>query len=256
METDKPTEKKRLYIDKTKFNGKWYYIYRGERYFSRGTKKLHRIVWEHYNGRIPDGYHIHHKDSNTRNNDIKNLACIEASEHLSYHSKEYHKKIKKKLRHILTKLEIRQVSGTSQKKAESGTENTLKQLDLETLYMINLSADFAEKNTNLQMLAKNFVAISVNLLKGEKTVQIKLKQSALFAKKNLTQTNTNQQKLVLVNVQEVIGQKIGLNDVYDISVNNTHEYFANGLLVHNCIDAGRYSIMDKMKKKTLDISLA
>jgi hypothetical protein len=33
--------------------------------------------------------------------------------------------------------------------------------------------------------------------------------------------------------------------VYDLNVDTTHEYFANGLLVHNC-DALRYGIFSKL----------
>ena len=33
--------------------------------------------------------------------------------------------------------------------------------------------------------------------------------------------------------------------VYDLNVDTTHEYFANGLLVHNC-DAMRYGIFSKL----------
>ena len=32
-------------------------------------KRLHRCVWEYYNGEIPKGYHIHHKDNDKSNND-------------------------------------------------------------------------------------------------------------------------------------------------------------------------------------------
>jgi hypothetical protein len=30
--------------------------------------------------------------------------------------------------------------------------------------------------------------------------------------------------------------------VYDIMVEDCHEYFANGILVHNCLDALRYAV--------------
>lgn len=71
------------------FNGKEYHRYKGERYFTRGTKKLHRVVWEFYNGKIPKGYHIHHKDENTANNDISNLEMLSCSEHLKLHALEH-----------------------------------------------------------------------------------------------------------------------------------------------------------------------
>ena len=53
----------------------------------RGTIQLHRAVWEYYNGTIPEGCHIHHIDGDKDNNDITNLECISAKEHLSMHSK-------------------------------------------------------------------------------------------------------------------------------------------------------------------------
>lgn len=64
-------------------------------------ERLHCYVWRYFNGPIPDGYHIHHKDENKGNNEIDNLACVPVSEHTSYHSKKYsatHKEeIKKRL---------------------------------------------------------------------------------------------------------------------------------------------------------------
>ena len=30
--------------------------------------------------------------------------------------------------------------------------------------------------------------------------------------------------------------------VYDLTVEDAHEFFANGVLVHNCIDATRYAL--------------
>lgn len=32
-------------------------------------KRLHVYVWEHFNGTIPKGYEIHHKDFNKKNNE-------------------------------------------------------------------------------------------------------------------------------------------------------------------------------------------
>ena len=53
-----------------------------------GTK-LHRAIWEKYTGQsIPDGYHIHHIDGNTFNNDISNLVCVSEKEHLSLHAQK------------------------------------------------------------------------------------------------------------------------------------------------------------------------
>jgi hypothetical protein len=70
------------------FEGKKYFLYRNERYFSKGGKRLHVEVWKFYNGEVPKNYHVHHKDGNTWNNEISNLDCIEAFKHLSEHAKQ------------------------------------------------------------------------------------------------------------------------------------------------------------------------
>ena len=50
--------------------------------------RMHRYVWEYYNGEIPDGYQIHHKDRDKGNNDISNLELIPFSAHAKLHSTE------------------------------------------------------------------------------------------------------------------------------------------------------------------------
>lgn len=52
-------------------------------------ERLHCFVWRMHNGEIQDGYHIHHKDENKRNNDIENLCCIPGKLHATYHLSEY-----------------------------------------------------------------------------------------------------------------------------------------------------------------------
>ena len=49
---------------------------------------MHRYVWYFYNGEIPKGYHVHHKDGDKANNSIDNLECIDGYEHLSQHTLE------------------------------------------------------------------------------------------------------------------------------------------------------------------------
>lgn len=42
----------------------------------------------------------------------------------------------------------------------------------------------------------------------------------------------------------VIGESV--EDTYDIEVEGAHEFFANGVLAHNCIDAARYVVLEKI----------
>lgn len=54
-------------------------------YFSRSGCFYHVALWVKHNGPIPDGHHIHHRDHNPLNNDIRNLICLSASQHASEH---------------------------------------------------------------------------------------------------------------------------------------------------------------------------
>ena len=87
---------KELGMQKIIFNGHTYYQERTGYYsLSKQIKqknpemerRLHRAVWKFYNGEIPKGYHIHHKDQNKNNNDISNLELISPSEHSKLHQK-------------------------------------------------------------------------------------------------------------------------------------------------------------------------
>lgn len=46
---------------------------------------LHRLIYEHEKGKIPQGYQIHHKDGNKLNNSIENLEALTPYEHRQRH---------------------------------------------------------------------------------------------------------------------------------------------------------------------------
>ena len=71
---------------------KYYFKYTTRNEERKGTRQLHRAVWEYYNGEIPPGYQVHHVDGDIDNNDISNLECLPTREHLSRHAKENGKK--------------------------------------------------------------------------------------------------------------------------------------------------------------------
>ena len=58
-------------------------------YIRKNGVMVHRIVWERENGRIPDGFQVHHKDGNKENNNIDNLELLSALEHKRIHSECY-----------------------------------------------------------------------------------------------------------------------------------------------------------------------
>lgn len=74
------------------FNGKTFRLYPGERYFSRGTTRLHRKVWEFYHGVAPPGFDIHHRDEDRNNNQIENLMLLPQGAHRANHAREWHRR--------------------------------------------------------------------------------------------------------------------------------------------------------------------
>ena len=94
------------YIEKTKYayfngykftkdNNTGYYL---SSLINGKRVRLHRYVWEYYNGAIPKGYHIHHKDHNKDNNDIDNLELLTEKEHKQRHMDEMSEELKQKYR--------------------------------------------------------------------------------------------------------------------------------------------------------------
>ena len=51
------------------------------------NKRLHRLIWESYNGEVPEGMVIHHIDGNKTNNNISNLEALSKSTHTTLHNK-------------------------------------------------------------------------------------------------------------------------------------------------------------------------
>lgn len=64
------------------FDGGLYRVWPSSPYYTRGGKFIHRDVWRTAFGPIPTGCHIHHRDSDLRNNQLSNLECLPAAEHL------------------------------------------------------------------------------------------------------------------------------------------------------------------------------
>jgi hypothetical protein len=72
-----------------------------------------------------------------------------------------------------------------------------------------------------------------------------LPKSALFAEKSFVPTSIKTEPIAA----ECVLQRLDIvavedRQVFDIQVADMHEFFANGVLVHNCIDAARYALQD------------
>lgn len=87
----------------------------------------------------------------------------------------------------------------------------------------------------------NFVQINANQHGAENLALMMKKGSAHNAKVNLYVTNTVKKNVVADHVRIVKEIPLELC-VYDLTVKDCHEFFANGILVSNCIDSIRYAL--------------
>jgi len=135
--------------------------------------------------------------------------------------------------------ELKQLkNGINQSRVSNGIVNTLKDLNSDLLNMVKGHVMFVIQNMKRIKQTKNFVQINVNHNLEETKGLIILKRTVPYVQESLLLTNIVKHKLVDVYVEEIQDQK-----VYDLMVDKNHEYFANEILVHNCIDSLRYSFM-------------
>lgn len=69
------------------FDGKRFTKDEKSGYYLNSTMRIrmHRYVWEYYNGKIPEGFEIHHIDRDKSNNEISNLEMLSKAEHKAEH---------------------------------------------------------------------------------------------------------------------------------------------------------------------------
>lgn len=139
-----------------------------------------------------------------------------------------------------------QQNGINPKPAENGINNTLKILILGIIHTVLRFVKFAAKSLKKWLHIKDFALMFVSLNIDEIKEQTILRKFVNFAVQNLLQTNIKKCDFVPDNVEAVTcGNKE--ETVYNITVDEEHEFFANGILVHNC-DALRYALNPYIQK--------
>lgn len=171
----------------------------------------------------------------------------------------------KKYLHNVERTWLKQVNmplgGMAQKKAGNGIVSTLKN-NLQTQSQRSSSVNGAERRfLQCRMELTDSVQTSARL-HTDITQELTTKcGNANGAVENLLQTNTVEHGTVAkvaaesilqaseIKKIEIISENIA--SVYDLEVEDMHEFFANGVLVHNCIDAARYYVLGELLGKIM-----
>jgi len=145
------------------------------------------------------------------------------------------KKIQNGLKNFIVKVLRKQKNGISQKRELNGIENKLKTLASVKKLLVLESVKFAIMNSCQKKQHKDSVLTTVKVNTEEITNLMMSLKSVVFANLNLKSISIQEQELAQVVVSPSYQAR-----VYDLMVDEQHEYFANGVLVHNCIDPLRY----------------
>ena len=144
-------------------------------------------------------------------------------------------------------LDLKLQNGINQMKVELGTKNITKKLKTFFTKILGLKiVRFVIKNLLLKHTTAYSAQTLVNLPTEEKMVLIMKKDNVLSVTKPLLQTNIVKSKIVVNRVvQNIDIMKQSQEEVFDLTIEDEHEYFANGVLAHNCLDSVRYAVYTK-----------
>lgn len=130
-------------------------------------------------------------------------------------------------------------SGINLKREETGTNSTQKNLgrrwNTKKSNVLNVvRSTLLKKQSHLgkEIFSALITAVQPIVEKAVLTIFL----ASVGAERLLSSTSTPSKNLVHVVAKECLGHK----KVYDLSIYQTPEYFASGVLVHNCIDSMRY----------------
>lgn len=145
------------------------------------------------------------------------------------------------------------MNGTEVNRGEHGTESMQERISRQCKRK-NMFAKIAGKLIWLSpRAATNFVAITASRHGVEKHILTKKQESAKNVGENLLPAGSARQNVAVGHVVKdfrIVRKRY--ENTYNLMINTTHEYFANGLLVSNCIDAIRYVVYAECNGRSND----
>ena len=145
------------------------------------------------------------------------------------------------------RLEMQPPCGIDQRQEENGTESMQERCNLVNGKKGNSFVSNANQNSELQRdPLQDFVRITVNQNGEEKLALMMSKRTALSVQKNSYRIDTIKPIAVPNHVEK---RFLGKESVYNLQIRDCHEFFAEGFLVHNSVDALRYVLFSAFGKK-------
>lgn len=144
---------------------------------------------------------------------------------------------------------ILQRLGTHRLKASRSTGKSAL-LHIRALFQQKKNAFIVNQNSLQKRLGIKtyFVATNANQHIDELLALMTSLKNALNAAMNLPQTSIR--KIALAEESVVLVRQAEQEaNVYDLTIDKDHEFFANGILVHNCVDALRYAINPIVRRR-------
>lgn len=191
-------------------------IKRGRPYlYTSGHDEIaeHVVIFRSIHGYLPE--HIHHVDFDKTNNDPSNLVGMTSAEHTSLHSK---------------------ILATSEKmrKASSCSHNDVWKQAMQKVIQKKFT-DMTKQELIDALLKGNGVVGAAKLL-GRDYVYV-VNRMKYWGVQYDGRRSVNQRLIVNDNHYIVKIEKLSTpTKVYDITVENTHNFYANEICVHNCSD--------------------
>lgn len=248
----------------------------------KGVQESH-IVYAHFYGDLCNGDIIHHKDHNHMNHTPKNLEKMTLSSHSSYHGNNLSEEAKKRYAAHLAKIRptIKYKKGVEnplnlrlskfhclRTLAEHGGQLTKVPYDFDTFKRHLKRHNINPKNIKLRYNHKGLF-ISKGLLKkleplGRSEIQTKLGVNYYTIKELLRYYKLDAEKRKWANQFgtfvpgnhvitkiEWIKEKV---DVYDIEVEDYHNFFANEICVHNSSSNPNFQNIPKRDKEAMRLT--
>jgi hypothetical protein len=149
--------------------------------------------------------------------------------------------------------EIQEVLHTQKKIGQAEEQKVLKQFRKKIEFVV-----LAVANTLRQIHIKNIAKRNVYERQCLLTLNIIKKQIVLFAQKSLSKINIPNKKPAVqsapIHCREIKEIKVVREyeaEVFDLTIENEHNYFANGILVHNCDPDSLIKVAIDKKRKLI-----